>query len=106
MVDEVNNVTSSGGMKPSDNTASLQGDEDADPMVQVQAILNAHLDSLTWINSSVRELEGRVGEMENKFGTSYQPPERKSGLMMHKSTLLEGSTLGRSSLGGSFYGRR
>lgn len=95
MVDEVNSVTATSQhgaakMKPTDNTTSLatttatgQGDvtmEDADamdPMSQIQAILNAHLDSLSWINGSVRELEGKVVDLEGKFG-GVLPPDRKS----------------------------
>ncbi|KIO29139.1 hypothetical protein M407DRAFT_6373 [Tulasnella calospora MUT 4182] len=122
MIDEVNSVTATsqhGKMKPADNTSSLatttatgQGDvamEDADamdPMSQIQAILNAHLDSLSWINTSVRDLEGKVGDLEGKFGGVLSPTEERqqrpvrAGLQQH-STLLEGSG---SMLGGSRYG--
>lgn len=127
MVDEVNSVTATSQhghaakMKPTDNTTSLatttatgQGDvtmEDADamdPMSQIQAILNAHLDSLSWINTSVRELEGKVVDLEGKFGGVLPPseerqqrPARGGGMLQQHSTLLEGSG---STLGGSRYG--
>ncbi|KAG8923757.1 FG-nucleoporin nsp1 [Tulasnella sp. 417] len=123
MIDEVNSVTATSQhgskMKPTDNTTSLatttatgQGDvtmEDADamdPMGQIQAILNAHLDSLSWINTSVRELEGKVGDLEGKFGGVLPPSEERQqrpvrGGLQQQSTLLEGSG---SILGGSRYG--
>lgn len=117
MVDEVNSVTATSQhgakIKPADNTTSLAtatatGDvtmEDADamdPMSQIQAILNAHLDSLSWINTSVRELEGKVGDLEGKFGGVLPPTEeRQQRPVRAGSTLLEGSG---SMLGGSRYG--
>jgi nuclear pore complex protein Nup62 len=48
-----------------------------DPLTQIAAILNAHLGSLKWIEGtteglkkSVRELEGRVGEVGARMGQS------------------------------------
>lgn len=48
-----------------------------DPLGQIAAILNSHLNSLTWIESttdalrkSVRDLEGRVGEVSQRMGST------------------------------------
>jgi len=35
-----------------------------DPISQIEAILNAHLGSLQWIDGAVKELEGKVREVE------------------------------------------
>jgi hypothetical protein len=129
MIDEVNSLTAttsrSTTMKPADNTTSLAASakaqdktlEEADPMVQIQAILNAHLDSLSWINGTVRELEGKVSDLERKFGTAAPADDKPiaapiprvplRGLGSQHSTLLEGSMMGSSRHGGSStYGLR
>lgn len=132
MIDEVNSVTASGhssSIKPVDNTKTLGSsnpekrdvlDEDSDPMAQIQGILNAHLESLSWINGTVKELEGKVVGLEKKFGNAL--PENPAldrtqgpgslgrsgtrGLMTQK-TVLEGSMLGGSRYGTpSAYGFR
>jgi len=79
-------------------------DEESDPMVQIQGILNAHLESLSWINGTVKDLEGKVVNLEKKFGTALpENPVRdrgqasglgrnvSRGLLSQQSTLLEGS---------------
>jgi nuclear pore complex protein Nup62 len=38
----------------------------ADPIAQIEAILNAHLGSLQWIDGAVKELEGKVKEVEGR----------------------------------------
>jgi nuclear pore complex protein Nup62 len=43
--------------------ASSSGD---DPMSQIALILNSHLESLQWIDSSVRELETKVTDVEKR----------------------------------------
>jgi len=113
MIDEVNNVTVSSSnrvsMKPADNTASLatsQGQkveaaDDMDPMAQIQEILNQHLESLSWINTTAKELEGKVSELERKFGHALPAEERhapplgrtstRGGLLQQQSTVLESS---------------
>jgi len=40
------------------------GDEGGDPIAQIEAILNAHLGSLQWIDGAVKELTGKVEEVE------------------------------------------
>ncbi|KAG9005739.1 FG-nucleoporin nsp1 [Tulasnella sp. JGI-2019a] len=124
MIDEVNFVTApthSTGIKPADNTNSLGTsasqrqmlEDDADPMLQIQSILNAHLESLTWINGTVKELEEKVVDLEKKFGTalpdnSPAPPISRSSTrgLMSQRTVLEGSAMGGSSRygGSSVYG--
>lgn len=42
-----------------------------DPIVQIEAILNAHLGSLQWIDGAVRELEIKVKDVEEQVGTEY-----------------------------------
>ncbi|KAG8905959.1 FG-nucleoporin nsp1 [Tulasnella sp. 403] len=121
MIEEVNNVTatnSSYAMKPSDSSATLSnsqnlGSEDADPLVQIQSILNAHLEVLTWMNGSARELEGKVGNLERKFGNLLPAEERPVsqhpaplGRLPTRPSLQQQSTVldGGSVLGGSRYG--
>lgn len=112
MIDEVNNVTapsSHRALKSADNTASLaasatqagDGPDEADPMTQIQSILNAHLESLSWINDTVRELENKVVGLERKFGTAVPAQEerrapaplaRGGGSHLYRSTMLEGDS--------------
>ncbi|KAG8885874.1 FG-nucleoporin nsp1 [Tulasnella sp. 331] len=125
MIDEVNSVTApshSTGMRPADNTNTLGPsnsqkrdmlEDDSDPMLQIQGILNAHLESLTWINGTVKELEGKVVDLEKKFGNAL--PENNPAPSLSRSstrglslqrTLLEGSSVGSGSRfgGSSIYG--
>lgn len=67
-------------LSPSFSSSSNGKDDDSasnneDALVQIAAILNAHLGSLKWIESTtdglkknVRDLEGRVGEVAGKVG--------------------------------------
>jgi nuclear pore complex protein Nup62 len=48
-------------------TQSSLGD---DPMTQIAQILNSHLESLQWIDGAVREVEGKVAEVEKRVRTS------------------------------------
>jgi nuclear pore complex protein Nup62 len=41
-----------------------------DPVAQISAILNAHLESLQWIDGAVREAEERVKEVEGTRGSN------------------------------------
>jgi len=60
MIDSVNALS----LAPATNgSASFGGD---DPMVQISQILNSHLESLQWIDGAVREIEGKVGEVERR----------------------------------------
>lgn len=44
--------------------------EGEDPMTQIVEILSSHLESLQWIDGSVRELETKVGEVEQRIKDS------------------------------------
>lgn len=57
MIDSVNDLTSGPSAQAKD-----------DPVAQISAILNAHLESLQWIDSAVREAEDRVKEIEGTRG--------------------------------------
>lgn len=37
-----------------------------DPMTQISQVLNSHLDSLQWIDGSVREVDAKVSEVERR----------------------------------------
>lgn len=77
MIDSVNDL--------SNGTSSAQSKDD--PVAQISAILNAHLESLQWIDGAVREAEDRVKEVEGTRGSS---------------TGVEGrGTLGMSAVGGA-----
>jgi nuclear pore complex protein Nup62 len=41
-----------------------------DPMDQIAQILSSHLDSLQWIDGAVREVEGKVTEVERRIKDS------------------------------------
>ncbi|KIK65391.1 hypothetical protein GYMLUDRAFT_239927 [Collybiopsis luxurians FD-317 M1] len=43
-----------------------------DPMTQISQILSSHLDSLQWIDGSVREIESKVTEVERRVNESGQ----------------------------------
>lgn len=43
-----------------------------DPIGQIEAILNAHLGSLQWIDGAVKELEGKVKEVEAQHSRQQQ----------------------------------
>lgn len=56
MIDSVNSLNPS-----SVDAKSQQSD---DPMAQIAQILSSHLESLQWIDGAVREVEGKVTEVE------------------------------------------
>ena len=41
-----------------------------DPMAQISQVLSSHLESLQWIDSSVRELDSKVNEVERRVKES------------------------------------
>lgn len=41
-----------------------------DPMAQIAQILGSHLESLQWIDGAVREVEGKVVEVETRVNAS------------------------------------
>ena len=65
MIDSVNALSLPAG------GASAGGAEGAeDPMGQIAQILSSHLESLQWIDGAVRELDGKVTEVERRVQAS------------------------------------
>ncbi|TFK55813.1 hypothetical protein OE88DRAFT_661993 [Heliocybe sulcata] len=60
MIEEVNTVSE----------ATPEKQQGEDPMSQIVQILSSHLESLQWIDGSVRELETKVGEVESRIKES------------------------------------
>ncbi|KAG9081059.1 FG-nucleoporin nsp1 [Ceratobasidium sp. 370] len=60
MIDSVNDLS----------TGASSAQSKDDPVAQISAILNAHLESLQWIDGAVREAEERVKEVEGARGSS------------------------------------
>lgn len=56
MIDSVNTLSLS-----APGSGDSQGE---DPMAQIAQILGSHLESLQWIDGAVREVEGKVTEVE------------------------------------------
>lgn len=101
MIDEVNALTTNSTSASSSQSAKANATganiDDDDPMGQIQGILNAHLESLTWINTTVKDLEGKVVDLEGKFGTGVSEREtggngydQRSGGLGRSSTVAEG----------------
>lgn len=65
MIDSVNTLSSMG--QDSSSTSNLT----EDPIIQIEAILNAHLGSLQWIDGAVRELEVKVKDVEEQIGGDF-----------------------------------
>ncbi|KAF8759560.1 Nsp1-like C-terminal region [Rhizoctonia solani] len=82
MIDSVNDLTSG----PSAQTKD-------DPVAQISAILNAHLESLQWIDGAVRDAEDRVKEIEGTRTGTIDNAGSRSALGM--------STIGASSFSAS-----
>jgi nuclear pore complex protein Nup62 len=78
MIDSVNDLTSGPSAQAKD-----------DPVAQISAILNAHLESLQWIDGAVRDAEERVQEIEGS----------RTGAVDNSGAR---STLGMSAIGSSF----
>ena len=92
MIDSVNDLSSG---------PSAQATKD-DPVAQISAILNAHLESLQWIDGAVREAEERVKEVEGTRGSAGTEGTGAKGALGMSSI---GAGLG-SGLGGSTASRR
>ena len=83
MIDSVNGLF----VVPSTNGLSHANE---DPMVQISQILSSHLENLQWIDGAVREVEGKVDEVEKRvrdvgvnghtFGSSMTHKQRGFGL--------------------------
>ncbi|KAF8165202.1 Nsp1-like C-terminal region-domain-containing protein [Crassisporium funariophilum] len=52
------------------SVASKASESSDDPMSQIAQILSSHLESLQWIDSAVREVEGKTIEVENRVRES------------------------------------
>ncbi|KAI6047304.1 Nsp1-like C-terminal region-domain-containing protein [Pisolithus marmoratus] len=59
MIDSVNTLS----LSATNGSSPRSGD---DPMMQISQILNTHLESLQWIDGAVREVEGKVTEVERR----------------------------------------
>ena len=47
--------------------ASKPADAANDPMSQISQILSSHLESLQWIDTAVREVEGKASDVEKRL---------------------------------------
>lgn len=77
---EAVNALSTGPGDQQDGTNGMPGGANGlneDPMSQIAQILSSHLESLQWIDGTVRELESNVSEVENRV--------REAGLSMNGS---------------------
>lgn len=78
MIDSVNALSVS--QKPSN-------DGHDDPMLQISQVLSSHLESLQWIDSAVRDVGGKVGEVEKRVkesGQSYGNGQRQRGFGLNR----------------------
>jgi nuclear pore complex protein Nup62 len=68
MIEAVNALSTAPGSQPDGTNNSTGGPNglSEDPMSQIAQILSSHLESLQWIDGSVRELEGNVSEVEKR----------------------------------------
>jgi nuclear pore complex protein Nup62 len=71
MIDSVNKFSIQ-----SDDSKGSSGD---DPMAQISQILGSHLESLQWIDGAVREVEGKVTEVEKRVKDSGVSNSNYSG---------------------------
>lgn len=72
MIDSVNALSTA--QKPNEGTE--------DPMAQISQVLSSHLESLQWIDTAARELDGKVGEVERRVkesGHSYGGSQKGRG---------------------------
>jgi nuclear pore complex protein Nup62 len=50
--------------------SASNGSTGEDPMAQIAQILSSHLESLQWIDGAVKEVEGKVTEIEKRIRES------------------------------------
>jgi nuclear pore complex protein Nup62 len=69
-----------------DSVNALSATDEAtteDPMNQIVGILSSHLESLQWIDGSVRDIETKVGDVEKRVreagGVNGHGPPSRSG---------------------------
>ena len=72
MIEAVNELS-----LPSSSDVSSPGD---DPMVQISQVLSNHLESLQWIDGSVRELESKVNDVEKRIKDSGAANSAQAGV--------------------------
>lgn len=82
MIESVNELS-----LPSTN-GSRSAEED--PLAQVAQILSRHLESLQWIDSSVRDVEGKVTDVEHRIKESGVASPGLGGSTGPKSRMLGG----------------
>lgn len=101
MIESVNSLTAPTHKTSTTNAdnASLDDQGAEDPLNQIGAVLNAHLKSLYWIDSTVKEVETKVTEAEARVkevaGGRVNSSNRKLGV-----SSLGGSMTRESSSGG------
>jgi nuclear pore complex protein Nup62 len=69
MIEAVNALSTGPGSQQDGANNSMSGGPNGlneDPMNQIAQILSSHLESLQWIDGSVKELEGSVAEVEKR----------------------------------------
>ena len=69
MIEAVNALSTAPGSQIDGNNNGTSGGANGlseDPMGQIAQILSSHLESLQWIDGSVRELESNVTEVEKR----------------------------------------
>ena len=64
MIDAVNALSLPAGANG--NGQAAPGPDGEDPMGQIAQILSSHLESLQWIDGAVRELDAKVGDVEQR----------------------------------------
>lgn len=103
MIESVNSLTVPTQSAGAGTSGDSDGQRAEDPLTQIAAVLNAHLKSLTWINATVQEVEGKVAEAESKVkevaggGRVVHHPTRSLGV----SALGMGSSISREGSGAS-----
>ena len=102
MIDIVNGLGTTNSAETSSSTGFPGSGGGADPIGQIEAILNAHLGSLQWIDGAVKELEGKVHEVESKHAQHQGP--RGYGLGSSDSSGTDSP--GSSVYGGAEHGAR
>ena len=88
MIDAVNDI-SDPSQDPTDNTSKADA-----PLEQIAQILSSHLESLQWIDSAVREVDGKVTDVERRIRDVSSTGSNSSSLSgsggNNKSTRLRG----------------
>jgi nuclear pore complex protein Nup62 len=62
MIETVNGLSNA-----SNDSKDGQTGQNDDPMAQIVQILSSHLESLQWIDGAVKDMEGKVGDVEKRL---------------------------------------